>query len=155
MPSIGSAICETTTEKLMRTAIDSNILSALFGLESTSEPLIELLGRCRQEGAMVICGTVFAEVHAIPKMTPVLLDEFLADTGVSVDSAVSLAGWSAVGVAFSKYAVRRRANGDGHPKRLLADFAIGAHAAASCDRLLTLDSARYRTAFPKLNLLSI
>ena len=139
----------------MRTAIDSNILSALFGLEPTSEQLVELLGRCRQEGALVICGTVFAEVHAIPKMTPVLLDEFLSDTGVSVDPAVSLAHWSAIGVAFGKYAARRRTKGDGQPKRLLADFAIGAHAFASCDRLLTLDPTRYRTAFPNLTLLGL
>lgn len=139
----------------MRTAIDSNILSALFGLEPTVEQLVELLGRCRQEGGLVICGTVFAEVHAIPKMNPVLLNEFLSDTGVSVDPAVSLAGWSAVGVAFGEYAVRRRGNGDGEPKRLLADFAIGAHAFASCDRLLTLDPIRYRTAFPNLTLLGL
>jgi predicted nucleic acid-binding protein len=139
----------------MRTAIDSNILSALFGLEPTSEPLVELLGRCRGQGSLVICGTVFAEVHAIPKMTPVLLEEFLSDTGISVDPAVPLADWRAIGVAFGKYATRRRANRDGQPKRLLADFAIGAHAFASCDRLLTLDPTRYRIAFPKLTLLGL
>jgi predicted nucleic acid-binding protein len=139
----------------MRTAIDSNILSALFGLEPTSVKLVDLLGECRQDGALVICGTVFAEVHAIPKMTPELLAEFLSDTGISVDPAVSLADWSTIGMAFGKYAVRRRANGDGQPKRLLADFVIGAHAFASCDRLLTLDVARYRTAFPKLTLLGL
>ena len=139
----------------MRTAIDSNILSALFGPEPTIEQLVEILGRCRQEGALVICGTVFAEVHAIPKMTPVLLEEFLSDTGVSVDPAISLADWSAIGVAFGEYAVRRRAKGDDQPKRLLADFAIGAHAFALCDRLLTLDRTRYRTAFPNLSLLGV
>jgi predicted nucleic acid-binding protein len=139
----------------MRTAIDSNILSALFGLEPTGDLLVELLGRCRQEGALVICGTVFAEVHAIPKMTLVLLEEFLSYTGVTVDQAASREDWNAVGVAFGEYAVRRRAKGDGHPKRPLADFVVGAHAFASCDRLLTLDPTRYRTAFPKLTLLGL
>lgn len=139
----------------MRTAIDSNILSALFGLEPTNAQLVELLGRCRTEGALVICGTVFAEVHAIPNMTPGLLGEFLTDSGVIVDPTVTLADWSAIGLAFGKYAARRRANGDGQAKRLLADFAIGAHALTTCDRLLTLDASRYRTAFPKLRLLGL
>ena len=139
----------------MRTAIDSNILSALFGLEPTSAKLVQLLGRCRQEGTLAICGTVFAEVHAIPRMTPALLAEFLSDTGITVDPAVSLADWSTIGLAFGKYADRRRANGGGQPKRLLADFAIGAHAFASCDRLLTLDVTRYRTAYPTLTLLRL
>jgi predicted nucleic acid-binding protein len=139
----------------MKTAIDSNIISALFGLEVTSSTLIELLGQCRQEGALVICGTVFAEVHAIPRMTPLLLREFLTDTGVTVDSSLALADWSAVGTAFAKYAERRRRNGDGQAKRLLADFVVGAHALSTCDRLLTLDPVRYRTAFPKLKILGL
>jgi predicted nucleic acid-binding protein len=139
----------------MRTAIDSNILSALFGLEPTSVPLVELLGRCRREGALFICGTVLAEIHAIPKLTPTVLTEFLSDTGITVDAGVTLNDWRAVGLAFGKYAERLRANRDGEPKRLLADFVIGAHALAHCDRLITLDPARYRTAFPKLKLLGL
>ncbi len=139
----------------MKTAIDSNVISALFGLETTSSALVELLGQCRHEGALVICGAVFAEVHAIPKMTPSLLREFLVDTGVTVDSSFTLADWSAVGNAFAKYAERRRKNGDGQAKRLLADFLVGAHAFSACDRLLTLDPVRYRTAFPKLKILGL
>jgi predicted nucleic acid-binding protein len=139
----------------MRTAIDSNILSALFCLEPTSGALVSLLGKCRDEGALIVCGTVFAEVHAIPKMTPALLHEFLSDTGVMVDATFTVADWSAVGAAFAKYAERRRKSGDGQPKRLLADFIVGSHAFTSCDRLLTLDTARYRTAFPKLKLLGL
>ena len=41
------------------------------------------------------------------------------------------------------------------PKRLLADFVIGAHALYSADRLLTLDEGRYRRDFPELKLLTI
>lgn len=88
-------------------------------------------------------------------MTPGLLAEFLSDTGIAVDPTVSLNDWGLIGVAFGKYAVRRRAKGDGQPKRPLADFVIGAHAFVSCDRLLTLDGARHKTAFPKLALLGV
>jgi hypothetical protein len=99
----------------MRTAIDSNLLSALFGLEPTSDLLVELLGRCRQKGALVIYGTVFAEGHAIPKMTLVFHEEFLSDTDVSVDQAASREDWNADGVAFGEYAVRRRAKATAIP----------------------------------------
>jgi predicted nucleic acid-binding protein len=139
----------------MRTAVDSNIISALFSVEPTSNQLVQLLGQCRREGALVICGIVFAEVHAIPTITPGVIEEFLADTGITVDASMTLADWSATGKAFSGYAQRRRTHKDGQPKRLLADFAIGAHAERSCNRLLTLDPARYRTAFPGLTLLGL
>lgn len=41
------------------------------------------------------------------------------------------------------------------PRRILADFLIGAHALHSGYRLLTLDDRFYRTAFPRLSLLTI
>ena len=74
----------------MKTALDSNIISAIFGLEQSSDALIELLGSLRLEGALVICGAVYAEIHAIPRMTPTLLAEFLADTGIAIEAQTSI-----------------------------------------------------------------
>ncbi len=139
----------------MKTALDSNIISAIFGLEPPSAALIGLLGRLRLEGALVICGAVYAEIHAIPRMNPALLSEFLSDTGIAIEAQTSLEDWRLTGSVFAQYAVRRRKNGDGAAKRLLADFIIGTHAASHCDRLLTLDPQRYKQGFPALTLLEI
>jgi predicted nucleic acid-binding protein len=38
------------------------------------------------------------------------------------------------------------------PRRILADFLIGAHAVVSGYKLLTLDAGIYQTSFPKLKI---
>jgi predicted nucleic acid-binding protein len=139
----------------VKTAIDSNIISAVFCLEPSSPALIALLGRLRLTGALVICGAVYAEVHAIPGMTPKLLEAFLKDTGIVVEAHSALEDWRMIGQVFAAYAERRRKNGDGQGKRLLADFIVGAHAARHCDQLLTLDPKRYSQGFPALTLLEM
>jgi predicted nucleic acid-binding protein len=136
----------------MKTALDSNIILALFTLEPTHSTVAAMLGELRSEGPLVICGGVFSECHAIPNMTAEVLREFLDDTGVAVETSNSIENYSAVGQVFAAYANRRRKSGGGEPKRLLADFIVGAHAARSCDQLMTLDRSRYETSFPDLRL---
>jgi predicted nucleic acid-binding protein len=41
------------------------------------------------------------------------------------------------------------------PRRILADFVIGAHALRRAYALLTLDDRLYRLAFPRLEIMSI
>ena len=57
--------------------------------------------------------------------------------------------------AFQSYAVRRRRHGHSAPRRILADFMIGAHAQQAGYQLLTLDGRLYRTAFPELTVVGI
>ena len=57
-----------------------------------------------------------------------------------------------MGEAYSAYATHRREDRAGHPKRLLVDFVVGAHALLKADRLLTLDPKRYRSAYPELDI---
>jgi predicted nucleic acid-binding protein len=82
------------------------------------------------------------------------LDEFLARTGISVDWDLEPAIWRAAGRAFQLYASRRHKRGEGQPRRILADFLIGAHAQERGYRLLTLDDRLYRSAFPRLTVLT-
>lgn len=134
----------------MRTGIDTSIVSALWSQEPLATQMAVLLGRARAEGGLAISAPVYAELLAHPKATLEFVDKFLAQTSIVVNFALDEAVWKEAATAFAGYASRRRMAGDGTPKRLLADFIIGSHAMLRCDRLLTLDSTRYTTAFPRL-----
>ena len=101
----------------------------------------------------VICGAVYCELLAHPKVTVSFAEGFLAETHIVVDFALDDAIWRETGRTFAEYAERRRQSGGGMARRLLADFLIGAHAQLRADQLLTLDAGRYRQTFPSLRTL--
>lgn len=137
----------------MRTAIDSNVISAIWSAETSARKLVQKLGEAKAEGALLISPFVYAELHAYPGATESFLRGFLATTGVMVDLRLEERIWDETGKRFALYAARRRQpSGDG-PKRLLADFLIAAHALVQADRLLTLDPDRYSRDFPEVRLL--
>ena len=134
----------------MRTAIDTNVISALWSGEPASQGMAALLGSAKNRGGLVICAPVYVELLAYPKATRTLLEQFLATTRIVTDFLLDEAVWLEAGAAYAAYAQRRRQSKDGSSKRLLVDFIVGAHAVSKADRLLTLDAARYQIAFPKL-----
>ena len=137
----------------MRTAIDANIISSIWSSEPTAEKSIEQLGMTRQEGVLLISPFAFAELFAHPNMTAGDVRSFLDATGVVIDYKLEERVWTEAGRRYARYAARRRkATGEG-PRRILADFLIGAHALLQAERLLTLDPTRYRQDFPELRLL--
>ena len=103
-----------------------------------------------QQGALVITGAIYAELLALPGRTEAMLDQFLAVTGIRIDWQSSEEIWRVAGRAFQGYASRRSAKKTELPRRILADFLIGAHASVHRCRLLTLDQRLYRAAFPDL-----
>lgn len=133
-------------------AIDTNVISALWSREPQADRLARWLNEARYAGGLVICAPVEAELMAHPGASPAFVRAFLKDSGIRDDRSLRASVWQTAGEAFAAYAERRRLSGDGHPKRLLVDFVIGAHALLEADRLLTLDADRYRTAFPSLTL---
>ena len=137
----------------MRTAIDSNVFSAIWSAESSAKKLVRQLGEAKAEGALLISPFVFAELHAYPGATEAFIRRFLETTGVMVDFRLEERVWSETGRRFALYAVRRRQSSGTGPKRLLADFLIGSHALVQADRLLTLDPQRYSQDFPEVRLL--
>ena len=136
----------------MRTAVDSNVLSALWSGEPLASRVATQLQEAHSRGGLVICAPVYAEVLAHPLATQDFVDRFLEETGIAVDFDLDEAIWRKSATAFALYAERRRRSGGGSSKRLLVDFIIAAHAALRADRLMTLDPARYRQDFPKLRL---
>jgi predicted nucleic acid-binding protein len=137
----------------MRTALDTNVISALWSAEPLSAEIEAVLARSDRAGGLTIAAPVYAELLAYPGATAAFVDDFLSSTRVSVDFRLDEALWRQAGLRFAKYAARRRASPAGAPRRLLADFIIGAHALLRADRLLTLDAIRYAQDFPELTIL--
>ncbi len=134
----------------MRTAIDTNVISALWSGEPLAAKVAAGLAEAQAQGGLVICGAVYAELMAHPSATQSFVDGFLRETKVVVDFDSGETLWRTAASSFAAYANRRRRSAGGAPKRLLVDFLIGAHALLRADRLMTLDAERYVREFPKL-----
>src|SRR5271154_3538970 len=104
----------------MRTAIDTNVVSALWSDEPLAAQVSRVLGDARSEGGLVVSGVVYAELLAHPKVTEEFVDQFLAATGIEVDFNFGEDVWRVAARRFSQYAVRRRASRGGSSRRLLA-----------------------------------
>ena len=136
----------------MRTALDTNVLSALWSSEPLAPQVSQRLAEAHTEGGLVICGPVYVELCAHPAVSQTFVDEFLGGTGVRVDFALDEGVWRAAARGFAEYAQRRRRSAAGTPKRLPVDFVIAAHASLHADRLMTMDASRYQRDFPTLRL---
>ena len=140
----------------MISAIDTNVLVALWDRDDTLNSTVQAaLDAAFARGTLVISGAVFAELLAFPGRTESFLNQFLKDTGIAVDWSTDESLWRAAGKSFQKYANRRRKRRAGQPRRILADFLIGAHALEKGYSLLTLDDGIYRAAFPKLHIVKV
>jgi len=139
----------------MTTSIDTNVLVALWFPDDTlNATAAAAMKDAASRGALVISAPVFAELLAAPRRTEAFLDYFLKDTAIAVDWNLDEQIWRIAGRAFQSYSSRRKSEGIG-PRRILADFLIGAHALQRGYRLLTLDDRLYRTAFPRLSVVPV
>jgi predicted nucleic acid-binding protein len=135
----------------MRTALDSNIISAIWSAEPSTPRIQAVLKNARSQGSIVICAPVYVELVAHPLAAREFVDQFLADTGITIEFMLDEFVWRKAAVGFAAYAQRQR-SGSTSPKRLLPDFVIAAHALLRADRLFTLDPTRYQLDFPELRL---
>ena len=135
----------------MTTVIDTNVLVALWDTDNTLNSVARAgLDAAFRQGRLVIPAPVYSELMASPDRSETFLDGFLQDTGISVDWNLDEAVWRTAGLAFQHYVARRRKQRDSGPRRILADFLIGAYARERRCRLLTLDDHLYRISFPDL-----
>jgi predicted nucleic acid-binding protein len=134
------------------TAIDTNVLSSLLrGSEDEAKIAGERLRQAAIESELIISAPVFAELSAIPGADEAYIERFLETIRTEVDWQLSEAAWRSAAAAYRRYAVRRRRQKETvGPRRILADFIIGAHALTRGARLLTFDEGHYRAAFPDL-----
>ena len=137
----------------MTTAIDTNVIVALWDAEDTLHRVARAaLDKAFNEGALVISGAVYAELAAAPGRTETFIDGFCEQTSIGVEWELGERVWRVAGAAFQSYAARRRKQRKAEPRRILADFLIGAHALVSGYKLLTLDARVYQSSFPKLGI---
>lgn len=132
----------------MATLVDSNVLiDVLSGDSVWADWSSQALARFGSEGLLVINPVIYAEVsHRYSRKEA--LDRELPEDAFLRESIP----WSAAFLAGKAYAKYRQSGG---PRRSpLPDFFIGAHAAVAELRLLTRDASRYRTYFPKVELLA-
>lgn len=130
------------------TFVDTNVLLDVATPDAAwaawSERQIEIAS---MRGPLLINDVVYAELSVrAPAME--IVDDFVQGLGVEVRSA-SRAALFLAAKAFSDY--RRRG---GLRTGVLPEFFIGAHAAIVGAPLLTRDPRRYRTYFPKLELIA-
>ena len=138
----------------MISALDTNVVSAIWSKEPGWTQVTKALNRAKAEGGLLLCGVAYAELLAHPRVAVDSLGEFLEETGIRTDFVFEEDIWREAGLRFAAYAERRRR--EAHPKaprRMIADFLIGAHALIRADRLITLDRGRYARDLPELRLL--
>lgn len=140
----------------MTTAIDTNVLVALWDPDNTLNSVAQSgLDAAFRRGGLVVPAPVYAELMASPARSESFLDSFLRDTGISVNWHLDESTWRAAGLAFQHYTARLRKQHDSGPRRILADFIIGAYARERQCGLLTLDDRFYRISFPNLEIIKI
>ena len=104
----------------------------------------------------MLSGVAYAELFAHPHATEPFLQAFLVRTHRQLDFLLEEQTFVEAGKRFSAYADGRRGSMQGQgPRRLLADYLIGAHALFQAHRLMTLDTRTYRQDFPELVLVSL
>ena len=136
----------------MTTAVDTNVFQALWSGTPTVVSAAETgLERASGRGALVISPVVYAELIASPSQDIEAIEAFLNTARIRIDWLLDIDVWQTAATAFQGYAQRRRAQERGPgPRRILADFLIGAHAVHHASALLTFDQGIYRAAFPSL-----
>ena len=128
--------------------VDSNVLFDVFDKDPAGlNWSLAQLRRCAVRDELAINTIVYAEIS--PRfVTPAELDRLLADMEVKVLGIPRAAAFLA-GKAFAYY--RRRG---GARANVLPDFFIGAHAVVLGCPVLTRDTRRYATYFPRLALIA-
>lgn len=138
----------------MRTAVDTNVFSALLsGNEEAVLTMQTALEAAAMRGRIAVSPAVYAELAAGRSYG--IVDDFFSAKGIEVDWHHGAEVWREAGTRYGEYArYRRRLRSDPGPRRILADFLIGAHALRMTGALLTSDTRIFASYFPELRIIS-
>ncbi len=131
----------------MITAVDTNILLDIFLPDPVfGQSSLKSLETAYDQGALVICGVVYAELA--PQFAErKLLDTSLSKIGIEVIPINNDSSYLA-GRLWTKYRKKNKSR-----DRIISDFLIGSFAKLQADRFLTRDRGFYRNYFDGLNIL--
>ena len=127
----------------MVTAVDSSVLlDVIMDDPRWADASEAALRRASQEGSLVICECVLAEIT--PALGNAAIEEFLDDWNIRFVPS-SLASATLAGKFYGTQLARGGKGG-----RVVPDFLIGAHAQLHAERLLARDRGYLRDYFKKL-----
>ena len=128
----------------MITAVDTSVLLDVFLPDDTHGPRSSAwLREAYDKGAIVVCDVVYAE------LVPAFGDRAALDGALrEINAALSPIDTAIAYEAGLRWRQYRQAGGS--RERIMTDFLIGAHAAATADDFLTRDRGFYTTYFPEL-----
>src|SRR5689334_19684859 len=92
----------------VKTAVDANVISALWTGEASSSDCRKALESAQRNGTLIISAPVYCELHACPGVTPEFVTRFLRDTGIIADFLIGEHVWREAATRFARYANRRR-----------------------------------------------
>src|SRR5262249_9847924 len=135
----------------VKTAVDSSVLfDVLLGDPAFGAASREALREAYDQGALVACEVVWAEVRALFADDQAFA-EALGTLGVVSDAILP----AAATLAGQLWRDSRKAAPRGRGReRVVADFLIGTHAQLQAERLLTRDEGFYRTHFRGIKVLA-
>ena len=140
----------------MTTSIDTNVLVSLWDVDDALHRAARVaLDAALARERLAISGIVYAELLAAPGRSGMFLDKFCEEAGIGIEWELGERALRLAGEAFQGYAARRKKQKGTAPRRILADFLIGAHATLNGYKLLTMDEGVYRVAFPKLAIVEV
>lgn len=138
----------------MTTALDSNVLIAFWNEDDELNlEACKALECAAEAGELVISPPVYVEIRSIRDRDEAKIEYFLEKTEIRVDWRLEERIWREAARASHEY-VKRRKEIMLSPRRITADFVIGAHAMVRDYPLLTLDKRTFRAAFPSLKMAS-
>lgn len=141
---------------LTTTSVDTNAIVYLLNQDhALNQRALAAIEGSRRAGPLVVSGPVYSELLGLPSRTQAVLDEFFTIGGIEIDWRFDETIWRAAGVGFQGYVERRLAATGQLPRRILADFLIGAHSMVRGYTLLTTDPRHYAIAFPTLPIVTV
>lgn len=131
----------------MITAVDTDILLDIFLPDKKfAAKSAELLKLAYDEGALIICDIVYAEL--VPQFGE---RQSLDDTLKMINVSFSSTDTDIAFLAGERWRHYRKSGGA--RKRIITDFLIGAHALKKAERFISRDRGFYRSYFPELQIL--